>query len=766
MAFVSRHTGQLGRSLGASLSGACLLVAVTVGSGAASAASATEGALGSRLASLGVRLVQYTPLPDGLRIAFEDELGRDTLLALGLVLKAAVGQASPEGSVEVAAMSGGEVLVQLRTPAAGADACLKQSLSRRQWTQLQHLLGASAKAVVPAPAVADKTAGAPPPASEGRPAGPSAADLARDLIALDLENVRVAWQHNGDLYLQLENRTYRSDVRALGEAMAAVCRRVPAQTQVRIKVLRDEALAGVFSFRAGDYEALQTGALSPAELSRNLSATRDTWGFSWPEATREETGLLNPSRGRVDLRLRPGLEYTIGLERDPLESTPVLHPELVSTVGAGLRAALRGRVVLEQSTGWSIDRALLSRFGAASDESLLWTASVGKFRHRAYGGFVEGQWVDAGDETRLGARGAYLGADPGERGVHMITGYAEREFGALGLTARVTAGQFLGFDDTGALLEVERRFGESSMRLGGTLGLDDKRAMMLLTVPLGPGKADRPRGFRMRAAPAAEWDYNSTLLPVGDTMWDAPDLRQFRGELTLPYARGHVARLAGRADARAGNRWWSAPSFEGLTGLIRTPTADVTPDGCYSVGYGWLPTDATSGLHEGVSRSNPAYATVGFLPGLEMSFRLTFYPDARPWFDSHYADWPYDLDRAFSAQYRVFEQRAARPALAVGSQDIAFGDDSSKVGRASYAVLSRSWDDVRLHLGAGSGRFDGLFGGLEARLSDDVRLLAEHDAQRVNVGLRLRCRPGLTVDGAWLDGKDFGAAISYQGRLP
>ncbi|GAG97704.1 unnamed protein product, partial [marine sediment metagenome] len=91
---------------------------------------------------------------------------------------------------------------------------------------------------------------------------------------------------------------------------------------------------------------------------------------------------------------------------------------------------------------------------------------------------------------------------------------------------------------------------------------------------------------------------------------------------------------------------------------------------------------------------------------------------------------------------------------------------SSVVGRAKYAVATHEFQDVRLHLGAGTGRLQGIFGGAEARLGPRTKLLTEYDTDGFNYGIRLHLGRGLTVDGGWLDQRYFTGGVSYRGRLP
>lgn len=747
----------------------CVALIIATSTPASCSAEAAPPELTTKLQTLGIRVVESVPSDTTLRVVFEKQQGYDEMMAACLVLTIAAEYAPEDGSVEAAATRDSKLLFQVQTPAAKVGEFVKRSLSKRQRTLLQQLLtqppGEEITKVVRRPIkeiIVNPSAEKPPQ----KKVQTSAEDIARALVALDLENVQVAWQYNGDLNVQFENRTYRSDATALGKVLETIAAIVEPKTRVNVLVLRDEVVVGRFSIRADAYQKFRADEISIPEVRQELQADLDLWEFTWPEAIREGTGRLNPSRGRFDLLLRPGLEYSIGGELDPWESTPLLRPELTVGLGDGLRAAMRGRVVLDE-WGWSIDRALITKTKRMHSPNLLWTASTGKFRHSRYGGFLEGQWVDGRDRTRLGARLAVLGLDFGDRDFEMRTGYIEREFGRVGLTARATYGTFLELGQRGYLVELERRFGESTLSLGGTAGIEPRRLLVRVSVPFGGAKQGEPRDLRVRTNPALELDYVSSILPSGDTLWDAPDLRDLRGELTLPYTSSHPERLVeGMVSPVREDEWKVAPSFEGLSGLIRTPTADVIPDGHYVLGSSWIPKAYTSGMHQGKSKSRPTYTTVGFLPNLELNFRFTFYDDVPSVFSGIVTHWPYDLDRCLSAQYRLWRQEGGRPALAIGAQDMQFGDDAPKVGRAEYVVASHQFDDLRLHLGVGTGRYRGLFAGIEARLSDHTKLIAEYDTNDVNLGLRMHLSSHLTLDAAWLDTADFGAAVNYQGALP
>jgi hypothetical protein len=109
---------------------------------------------------------------------------------------------------------------------------------------------------------------------------------------------------------------------------------------------------------------------------------------------------------------------------------------------------------------------------------------------------------------------------------------------------------------------------------------------------------------------------------------------------------------------------------------------------------------------------------------------------------------------------------AGPSALAVGVQNLSqAGPDSGPVGdRSLYAVWSQELGSfVRAHGGAGTGRFDGLFGGAEVRLGRLLQLSAEYDGQQTNYGARISINPGAALEvvlvGALLDHSETSLGI-------
>jgi hypothetical protein len=159
------------------------------------------------------------------------------------------------------------------------------------------------------------------------------------------------------------------------------------------------------------------------------------------------------------------------------------------------------------------------------------------------------------------------------------------------------------------------------------------------------------------------------------------------------------------------------------------------------------------------------FASVGFLPFAEVGLRL-----------SRGVDVPDQAigDRMVSVRIRVLKEGPHLPAVVVGVHDIV----GTRYFHAEYAVASKyvptPLGAIGLHAGYGADfssvrarahQFVGGFGGVSITPRPWVTLMAEHDAERVNAGVRLRVwRVNLLAAAHGLD--RFSGGISYTHRLP
>lgn len=188
----------------------------------------------------------------------------------------------------------------------------------------------------------------------------------------------------------------------------------------------------------------------------------------------------------------------------------------------------------------------------------------------------------------------------------------------------------------------------------------------------------------------------------------------------------------------------AAPTVNGSTGLINTPSSDVLREGQFSLGY--------YNLHEGKAGS----FGIGIAPKLELSVAA------------------FDYDRRsnetyLNAKFGVLPESVMTPGLAIGIEDMADETD-----RSFYAVASKGLPlGFRIHAGVGNGRYDGFFAGIEKVLNPvsvvtgnsvfpTTSLIAEYDGHDMNFGARLTLVSGLKVDAGWRHDKTYvGATFTY-----
>lgn len=176
---------------------------------------------------------------------------------------------------------------------------------------------------------------------------------------------------------------------------------------------------------------------------------------------------------------------------------------------------------------------------------------------------------------------------------------------------------------------------------------------------------------------------------------------------------------------------YAAPSFNGSTGLINIPTADVLRTGQYSVGYSNLKSE---GIY---------IATLGFTPRLELGVTRR---------GNDYGNKKYILN----AKYALIPEQIITPGLSIGIEDAAAHNK-----RTFYAAASKSLPfGLRMHLGVGNGRIAGLYYALEKTIAPIgimhtgmkipiTTLILEYDGKNTNYGTRIRFPKGISGDFAW-----------------
>lgn len=181
----------------------------------------------------------------------------------------------------------------------------------------------------------------------------------------------------------------------------------------------------------------------------------------------------------------------------------------------------------------------------------------------------------------------------------------------------------------------------------------------------------------------------------------------------------------------------AAPSINGSTGLINTPSADVLREGQFSLGY-----YNTNEGAVGIFNTNIA-------PKLEIGVAGFRYDNES---DKNY----------LNAKFSLLPETVLSPGLAIGVEDV-----TDKTERSYFAVASKGLPlGFRIHAGVGNGRYDGLFAGIEKTINPvsiltgnstfpATTLIAEYDGRDMNYGARMSIIPGLKLDAGWRHDKTY-----------
>ncbi|MDP2561107.1 YjbH domain-containing protein [Psychrobium sp. 1_MG-2023] len=168
-------------------------------------------------------------------------------------------------------------------------------------------------------------------------------------------------------------------------------------------------------------------------------------------------------------------------------------------------------------------------------------------------------------------------------------------------------------------------------------------------------------------------------------------------------------------------------SYQGFSGLINTPTADIFETGIFHFQQS-NQTEARGQYRDG----NNLHFGLGLWEHVEVSGRLADYKDQN--------GKALITDLSANVKFTIPYIPKDWFTLAIGVQDA--GGAANNFG-AKYAVASKTlFEDIQVSLGASSsdskvGRMDGFFGSVAWQATDWAKLSVEHDSSDTNVGLHL-----------------------------
>jgi hypothetical protein len=221
-------------------------------------------------------------------------------------------------------------------------------------------------------------------------------------------------------------------------------------------------------------------------------------------------------------------------------------------------------------------------------------------------------------------------------------------------------------------------------------------------------------------------------------------------------------------------------SLTGVTGLVNVPTARVIPDGKLAFGLGYI--DNEYSLRGPDYPQFDYYVTVGFLPFLEGSLRITHFPG-----NSQPENYGSEKDRMASVRLLLTGESQYSPSVLLGFHDIlgvyhktSSSDSLKNVNfNTTYIAISKSISlpfigSTSVHAGyasdllmpnALSHSMLGFFAGADKKIGGSLTFMAEYDSKKYNMGLRLTpAKDRINLDIAFLGFKRIsgGMAVSLD----
>lgn len=181
----------------------------------------------------------------------------------------------------------------------------------------------------------------------------------------------------------------------------------------------------------------------------------------------------------------------------------------------------------------------------------------------------------------------------------------------------------------------------------------------------------------------------------------------------------------GIANATSISNW-------GPTGVMEIPTADVL-----GFGIGTAPNIAITS--DGTSSIIRVPFVLGIGDGLEVGITDTT------------IEWNgiESSGLIFHGKIALINEKTLLPGIAIGG----VFDLSNILGTNSlYLVISKGVGNIKGHIGLGSGIYDGIFGGLEFNITDDMKLVTFLKSQDVGFGLKINLLPSVSIDMSYYKG--------------
>lgn len=118
-----------------------------------------------------------------------------------------------------------------------------------------------------------------------------------------------------------------------------------------------------------------------------------------------------------------------------------------------------------------------------------------------------------------------------------------------------------------------------------------------------------------------------------------------------------------------------------------------------------------------------------------------------------------DLVPIFHAKWNIIEEKPLLPSVSIGGL---FDVNNSMGGTSFYVALSKGVGNLKGHLGIGSGIYEGVFGALEFKLTDNIDLLGFYKSEQAGVALNINLLSFLNITATYHGGTIFQVGMNVS----
>lgn len=341
------------------------------------------------------------------------------------------------------------------------------------------------------------------------------------LAASGLEDVQVTVTHLGDnreLGVAYEDRCHTiSQLDGLPEVLRLLAENAPDDTTALAVVLKRRGLAmAEYRVPVEDYRQVAEGRKSPRELAK-VTEVVALPGSGEMRGPQQQTDVANPSFGRTDIVISPGIRNVVGTEVGAFRIGVFGRIEAVTQLGRGLQAQARfvypigGELVSDEPRRWTNDRRLIS-YAFVPRKGWIVQAIGGRFPGENDGIVLEALHTLT-DRIALRGIAGKLDNDRLNDRLYWLAEcwYLIPEWQAQ---VRVVGGRFLSAD-TGIGIDLIRSFGSVDIGIGVRDTSNTRLVEVRLSAPLSPRKQPlAPSRVRVRLADYYEHSLRSVIEGV------------------------------------------------------------------------------------------------------------------------------------------------------------------------------------------------------------------------------------------------------------